>query len=700
MEPLRLFVPFSKVDKAQRTVYGVATGEQVDLAGEVCDYDTTKPLYQKWSAGFATATAGKSLGNLRSMHNKIAAGKVTAINFNDANKTIEIAAKVVDDAEWDKVEQGVYTGFSQGGRYVKRWADPASPLLTRYTADPAEVSLVDMPCLPGATFSMVKVDGVVEDCAFKHVLPEPSTTALGLKCDELRKAAGKPKGEWAAFADDARRLLIAEEFKAELAKLPAPSQTTNSSGVGDGPSQTTNESGLATTAQLANSTAAVTTTEDKGAEDADSRIKEGEAAAAAPISDTDSEWVEPVQTWKCNHHDHKHVAKGDAVRCLKADLSKRKIDALTAPIDATITSINQALGIEGETDAEKRAFTAQQRKKMAESGEAMADGSFPIKSKKDVENAVKDWGRTGSKADVKTHIKARAKALGCEDCLPADWTKKAVAAADVTKGMSEVARFADILESLSWLQARCARETEREGDGSTVAASIFEQARGLAATLVAMAAEEVGELFPAPGENEQPTMETDYPIYAAAGLTYADLGNLAKLPSLAKALPLIEPHVDILSDAQIEALRKRGARNNKSDSARVQKVHDVSCELGADCAATAGKTAEAELTKFATMEHENTLLKGRVEELGTMLVGINTKLQEIAAQPAASRVAIRAVTKGQETAASTTTETKALDPKDPKAIEAMLKGLPEQERVKLLMKMALANPQQIGGHRP
>jgi hypothetical protein len=68
-------------------------------------------------------------------------------------------AKIVDNNEWEKVVQGVYTGFSIGGSYVKRWTDGAS---TRYTAKPAEVSIVDNPCMYGATFTMVKADGAFE----------------------------------------------------------------------------------------------------------------------------------------------------------------------------------------------------------------------------------------------------------------------------------------------------------------------------------------------------------------------------------------------------------------------------------------------------------------------------------------------------------------------------------------------------------
>ena len=154
---LRLEIPITKVDAARRLVYGVATAEIADRAGEVCDYASTKPLYEKWSEAIATSTGGRSLGNLRAMHGAVAAGKVTALTFNDDAKQIEICAKVVDDAEWSKVEEGVYTGFSQGGTYARRWTDADGAL--RYTADPHEISLVDLPCLAEARFEMVKADG-------------------------------------------------------------------------------------------------------------------------------------------------------------------------------------------------------------------------------------------------------------------------------------------------------------------------------------------------------------------------------------------------------------------------------------------------------------------------------------------------------------------------------------------------------------
>lgn len=170
MSKPNIFFKLTKVDVEKRTVEGIATAEVADKAGEICDYETTKPFYQKWSDGIKKASGGKSLGNVRAMHGNVAAGKITDIIFDDVAKCINIVAKIVDDAEWKKVVEGVYTGFSQGGEYIKRWADGD---FTRYTAEPSEVSIVDNPCLGIATFAVVKADGVVETKEFKKAEPEP-----------------------------------------------------------------------------------------------------------------------------------------------------------------------------------------------------------------------------------------------------------------------------------------------------------------------------------------------------------------------------------------------------------------------------------------------------------------------------------------------------------------------------------------------
>jgi hypothetical protein len=163
--PTNFFIPITKVDTQKRQVWGWAATETPDHANEIMDYDSSKPRWEKWSQDTMDRSGGKSLGNLRSMHKPIAAGKLIEFRPDDASKGIYVGAEVVDEEEWRKVEAGVYTGFSVGGSYVKRWPDRLAGK-TRYTAQPAELSLVDAPCIPTATFQVIKMDGAEETRAF------------------------------------------------------------------------------------------------------------------------------------------------------------------------------------------------------------------------------------------------------------------------------------------------------------------------------------------------------------------------------------------------------------------------------------------------------------------------------------------------------------------------------------------------------
>lgn len=72
---------------------------------------------------------------------------------------------------------------------------------------------------------------------------------------------------------------------------------------------------------------------------------------------------------------------------------------------------------------EAREFSTKMREQMAEEGMAMPDGSFPIKSRQDVRNAIRAVGRApaGKRAAVRQHIKKRARALNCEELIPEGW---------------------------------------------------------------------------------------------------------------------------------------------------------------------------------------------------------------------------------------------------------------------------------------
>lgn len=181
MQPAAIFARITKVDEAKREVWGRAVQEVPDLSGEIFDYVSSKPNFEAWSKKFSDATDGKSLGNIRAMHGNTAAGKVIAMNFDDGAKAIDIGTKIVDDGEWAKVMEGVYTGFSIGGKYVgeKITEKIDGKDVRRYTADPIEISVVDAPCIPTCKyFDIVKADGATVQKLFKGAEPEPKAAAV------------------------------------------------------------------------------------------------------------------------------------------------------------------------------------------------------------------------------------------------------------------------------------------------------------------------------------------------------------------------------------------------------------------------------------------------------------------------------------------------------------------------------------------
>ncbi|WP_404711750.1 hypothetical protein [Sphingomonas sp. MMS24-J13] len=215
MDRLALFIPLAKADAARRLVYG-HFDETPDRAGEVFDYASSKPHIAAWSGGIAKASDGKSYGNIRAQHGRNACGKLVDISFDDELKKVGFVAKIVDDDEWRKVEEGVYTGFSPGGRYAKRWQDGA---VKRYTADVRELSIVDVPCNPAATFTMIKADGAEEPVRFILAKAyEPGNDATLDRAAALAQAAGRA-GRRNDFVAKARAELIAENADEALAKM-------------------------------------------------------------------------------------------------------------------------------------------------------------------------------------------------------------------------------------------------------------------------------------------------------------------------------------------------------------------------------------------------------------------------------------------------------------------------------------------------
>jgi hypothetical protein len=168
-----MFAQFVKVNEATGEFTGIAAEEIPDQAGEIFDYEASKPLIKAWSDDSFEHSGGKSRGNLRAMHDpKRAAGLLTAIIFNDAAKRVEVSGQVVDTEELAKLAKGVYTGLSFGGSYAWRKQEG---IHVRYAAKPVELSLADKPCVPTARFTLVKADGSEVEMGFEKVAARTDT---------------------------------------------------------------------------------------------------------------------------------------------------------------------------------------------------------------------------------------------------------------------------------------------------------------------------------------------------------------------------------------------------------------------------------------------------------------------------------------------------------------------------------------------
>lgn len=76
-----------------------------------------------------------------------------------------------------------------------------------------------------------------------------------------------------------------------------------------------------------------------------------------------------------------------------------------------------------------REYDAEARKRMAEDGRALPDGSYPIADEEDLRNAIHAIGRAKDPEAARAHIKKRARALGKGDLIPEEWADDALAAA-------------------------------------------------------------------------------------------------------------------------------------------------------------------------------------------------------------------------------------------------------------------------------
>ena len=139
---MRFYWPIAKVDAEQRMVWGYASTEAEDDQGETVSREALAAALDDYMR----------FANIREMHQPSAVGIAKEAAIDD--KGLYLGAKIVDEDAWQKVVEGVYKGFSIGGRVTARDSGDRR-LITALRL--TEISVVDRPANPEAMFDCWKL---------------------------------------------------------------------------------------------------------------------------------------------------------------------------------------------------------------------------------------------------------------------------------------------------------------------------------------------------------------------------------------------------------------------------------------------------------------------------------------------------------------------------------------------------------------
>jgi len=106
----------------------------------------------------------------------------------------------------------------------------------------------------------------------------------------------------------------------------------------------------------------------------------------------------------------------------------------------------EAIEAEAAEIALKRAFSEDVRTQMAKEGTALPDGSYPISNVEDLKNAISAFGRAKDKEAAKKHIMKRAKSLGQEKMIPANWVTGGAKVVEEKSGEVDSDLMASLIE--------------------------------------------------------------------------------------------------------------------------------------------------------------------------------------------------------------------------------------------------------------
>lgn len=207
---MRFYWPIAKIDAEQRMVWGYASTEAVDEQGETVTRGALAAALDDYMR----------FANIREMHQPSAVGVAKEAELDD--KGLYLGAKIIDAEAWAKIVEGVYKGFSIGGRVTAR--DPADrTVITGLSL--TEISVVDRPANPEAVF----------DCWKRAASPAEPTLAIERLADRVEKLSGlvatlagrgTPAAEFGKLADEILPRLDALQKRVDdIARTPLPPQT-------------------------------------------------------------------------------------------------------------------------------------------------------------------------------------------------------------------------------------------------------------------------------------------------------------------------------------------------------------------------------------------------------------------------------------------------------------------------------------------
>lgn len=477
------------------------------------------------------------------------------------------------------------------------------------------------------------------------------------------------------------------------------------------------------------------------------RVDDGGLYVGVHVVD-DSAWKKVVsRVYKAFSIGAKITTRDPGDNTLVRGISLREISLVDRPADpgAKFDCYRAADFDEGDLDddLDRRSFTEEQRKKMADKGEAMPDGSFPIANRQDLENAIRAYGRAKNKRAARRHIMKRARALGATDLIPEDW--KSMNRADEAEGQDEIEHVetaeAVEVEAADPAEAELAEDGEAQNNAAA-AESADPVARAEAAMQRAQDAADALQRAAAPEEGaveraELPGADLRRGIYSVGrlGALVAELAYMAMdaqfesdiegddspvpgklrsaLVELAKAYKAMsdEELAELLNgvgvDVQLESgvillmaangglERAEGATLTDEQGTRLASVFEAFVARGWSAPQAAEEPAEVTDLRRSVeaLTSDKETLQRTVDTMTERMDGLAetmTRLSDAVAPAKTAGALARSVDKAEDAAGlgagAASTELTEQD------VQRALAAMPDEDRAHLLMRAAMARP--------